>query len=167
LLPRGLVGRRGAVLGCRALVLLHDEQGHLLLATTHRGDYYLTVGLPAMIATFEQASGDNTLQLVIVDREGMSAEMLAQLAQEGRTIVTVLRADQYAGMVSFTEVGEFLPWRVNRSGKVIREVAPARYCLPLPDHPGEYLELQVALIRDLTRSAPLALPPGEEAMPPR
>lgn len=167
LIPRGLVGRRGAVLGCRALVLLHDEQGHLLLVTTHRGDYHLTVGLPAMIATFEQASGDTTLQLVIVDREGMSAEMLAQLAQEGRTIVTVLRADQFAGMVSFTEVGEFLPWRVNRSGKVIREVAPARYCLPLPDHPGEHLELQVALIRDLTRSVPLSLPPGEEAVAPR
>lgn len=28
LLPRGLVGRLGVILGCRALVLLHDEQGH-------------------------------------------------------------------------------------------------------------------------------------------
>jgi hypothetical protein len=75
----------------------------------------------------------------------------------------VLRADQYVGMVSFTEVGKFLPWRVNQHGQVICEVAPARYCLPLPDHPGEQLELQVALIRDLTRS----LPAGEEAAAPR
>jgi hypothetical protein len=111
------------------------------LATKHRGDFHLTFGLPAMIAAYEQASTSHALQRVIVDREGMSAELLAQLTQEGRTIVTVLRADQYAGMVSFTGVGEFLPWRVNQHGQVIREVAPARYCLPLPDHPGEHLEL--------------------------
>ena len=30
LLPRGLIGRLGVVLGCRALLLLHDEQGHPL-----------------------------------------------------------------------------------------------------------------------------------------
>ena len=37
-IPRGLIGRTGAILGCRALVLLHDDQGHPLLLTTHRGD---------------------------------------------------------------------------------------------------------------------------------
>src|SRR5205823_4059757 len=30
LLPRGLIGHLGVVLGCRALLLLHDEQGHPL-----------------------------------------------------------------------------------------------------------------------------------------
>ncbi len=28
LIPRGLIGRFGKIAGCRALVLLHDEQGH-------------------------------------------------------------------------------------------------------------------------------------------
>jgi hypothetical protein len=28
LIPRGLIGRLGKIAGCRALVLLHDEQGH-------------------------------------------------------------------------------------------------------------------------------------------
>lgn len=37
LIPRGLVGRLSTVLGCRALVLLHDAHGHPLLVTTHRG----------------------------------------------------------------------------------------------------------------------------------
>ena len=50
-LPRGLIGKSGKILGCRALVLLHDAQGHVLLATTHRGDQHLTVGLPAILAT--------------------------------------------------------------------------------------------------------------------
>ena len=53
------------------------------------------------------------------------------LANEGRTVVTVLRTDQYAGLESFREVGEFVPLRVNRQGKVIREVALARFGLPL------------------------------------
>lgn len=30
LIPRGLIGRLGIVLGCRALLLLHDEHGHPL-----------------------------------------------------------------------------------------------------------------------------------------
>jgi hypothetical protein len=42
LIPRGLIGRLGKIAGCRALVLLHDEQGHPLLVTTHRGDLHLT-----------------------------------------------------------------------------------------------------------------------------
>src|SRR6266567_1315190 len=44
LIPRGLVGRLSTILGCRALVLLHDAQGHPLLVTTHRGDQHLTIG---------------------------------------------------------------------------------------------------------------------------
>ena len=31
LIPRGLVGRLEKVLGCRALVVLHDQEGHPLL----------------------------------------------------------------------------------------------------------------------------------------
>lgn len=37
LIPRGLVGRTGKVLGCRALLLLHDARGHPLFATTKAG----------------------------------------------------------------------------------------------------------------------------------
>ena len=34
-IPRGLVGRLSSILGCRALVLLHDAQGHPMLVTLH------------------------------------------------------------------------------------------------------------------------------------
>ena len=50
LIPRGLVGRSGKILGGRALALLHDEQGHPRLAITSRGDQHLTVGLPQVLA---------------------------------------------------------------------------------------------------------------------
>ncbi len=42
LIPRGLIGRTGKILGCRALVLLHDPQGHPRFVTTGRGDNHLT-----------------------------------------------------------------------------------------------------------------------------
>src|SRR5260370_27074539 len=116
LFPRGLVGRQGKVLGCRALVVLHDQEGHPRLVTTHRGDQHLTTGLPSMIARYEQATGLHSVERVVVDREGMAAEFLAALASEGRTVVTVLRTDQYRGVESFREVGEFVPLRVDRHG---------------------------------------------------
>ncbi|HEY1354333.1 MAG TPA: hypothetical protein VGF67_32390 [Ktedonobacteraceae bacterium] len=59
LIPRGLIGRSGNILGGCALALLHDSQGHPLLATTARGDQQLTVGLPQVLARYEQAGGGN------------------------------------------------------------------------------------------------------------
>jgi hypothetical protein len=154
LIPRGLVGRTGKILGCRALVVLHDQEGHPLLATTHRGDQHLTIGLPAILTHYEQAADLESLKRIVVDREGMAAEFLAQLSREGRTLVTVLRTDQSTGMESFRVVGEFVPLQADRQGKVIREVALARFGLPLPEHPGQELEVRVALIRDLRRLVP-------------
>jgi hypothetical protein len=165
LIPRGLIGRTGKILGCRALVVLHDQEGHLLLATTHRGDQHLTIGLPAMLTRYEQAADLESLKRIVVDREGMSAEFLAALASEGRTVVTVLRTDQYIGVQSFREVGAFVPLQVDRQGQVIREVALARFDLPLPDHPGQELEMRVALIRDWRRLVPKAPSSEEEDRP--
>lgn len=149
LVPRGPVGKLGGkILGCRELVVLHDAQGHPLLATTHRGDYHLTIGLPEMLRRYEQATGQTLMQRVVVDREGMAAEFLAQLQQEGRQVVTLLRSDQYEDEQSFQQVGEWQPWRSNRHGQVICEVAAARFALKRPDNASPPLEVEVALIRD-------------------
>src|SRR6266566_4804715 len=147
LIPRGLIGRLGKIAGCRALVLLHDEQGHPLLVTTHRGDLHLTSGLPQIVDRYQQATGRELIVRIIVDREGMGGEFLAGLVAVGHTVVTVLRSDQYRGLESFTDVGTFVPLVSDEHGTVVREVAPARFALPLPDHPGQILSLSVALIR--------------------
>ncbi len=162
LLPRGLIGRLGVILGCRALVLLHDEYGHSLLATTHRGDQHLTVGLTSIIARSEHNEEHVRVKRIIVDREGMATEFLASLHAEGRTVVTILRTNQYQDLTSFYDVGTFLPLSTDAKGQLVREVAPARISLPRPDHPGEQLCLQVALIRDLRRFVPV-VPGSEEA----
>jgi hypothetical protein len=149
LVPRGPVGKLGGkILGCRELVVLHDADGHPLLATTHRGDHHLTMGLPQMLHCYEQATGQTLMQRVVVDREGMAADFLAQLTLEGRQVVTLLRADQYEAEQSFEQVGPWQPWRYNRSGQVICEVAAARFALKRPDDTLPPLQVEVALIRD-------------------
>jgi hypothetical protein len=161
LIPRGLIGRTGKILGGRALTLLHDKQGHPRLATTSRGDQHLTIGLPQVLARYELAGGKTAHARIIVDREGMAAPFLRDLTEAGRTIVTLLKTNQYEGLTSFTEVGEFVPLSHDRTGQVIREVAPACFALALPDQKGQILPLQVALIRDLRRQVPCA-PPEED-----
>ncbi len=133
LVPRGLVGRRGAVLGCRTLLLLHDADGHPLFVTTQRGDLHLTVGVPEFLARYE--AHNPPLSGFVIDREGMAAEFLAQLTQAGRQVVTLLRRDQYTDLSSFSAVGPFVPWRYDRRGRLIQEVAAARYRLPRPAQP--------------------------------
>ena len=154
LIPRGLIGCSGKILGCRALVLLHDEQGHPRLATTHRGDQHLTIGLPQILARYQDREKEAPSVRVIVDREGMAAPFLRDLKALGHTVVTVLRTDQYDGLESFTEVGVFVPLERDRQGQLVREVAAACFALPLPDQKGQFLPLRVALIRDLRRHVP-------------
>ncbi len=160
LLPRGVIGRTGKILGCRALFLLHDDQGHPLLTTTHRGDLHLTLGTPSLLTQYEAATDEVPLRRLVIDREGMAAKFLAKLAAGGRSVVTILRTEQYQGLASFSGVGAFLPLTRDRAGQVTREVALARFQLALPEQPGHFLPLAVALIRDWRAQVPV--PPAEE-----
>ena len=156
LVPRGPVGKLGGkILGCRELVVLHDAHGHPLLATTHRGDQHLTIGLPRMLHCYEQATGQVAVLRVVVDWEGVAAEFLAHLQQEGRQVITLLRSDQYESEHSFEQVGEWQPWRYSRSGQVICEVAAARFALKRPDDADPAIEVEVALIRDWRKLVPV------------
>lgn len=166
LLPRGLIGRLGVVLGCRALLLLHDEKGHPLYVTTHRGDQHLTAGVPTLLERYEQQVQTSYVARMIVDREGMATEFLVRLHTEGHIMVTILQTNQYRDLSSFSGVGPFVPLSTDAHGRVIREVAPARIALSREDHPDEPLCLQVALIRDLRRTIE-ARPDPEEAEYPR
>ena len=161
-LPRGLIGKTGKILGCRALVLLHDVHGHILLATTHRGDQHLTVGLPAILARYEQATGCPPFRCVVVDREGMSATWLRTMVAAGRTVITLLRSDQYQSLDSFHAVGSFQPILRDAHGRILREVAAAQFALKVPGE-STPLPLWVALIRDHRWQVPQSRDPATTA----
>lgn len=54
-----------------------------------------------------------------------------------------------------------MPLGHDRNGHVTREVAPARFALPLSDSPGHTLPLSLARIRDLRRGVPLRDDPAQ------
>ena len=87
----------------------------------------LTKGALTFRERYEQVTKSSTLARLIIDREGMAAEFLAALVTQGRTIVTILRSNQYQGLASFTEVGDFVLLCRDREGVVTREVASARF----------------------------------------
>jgi hypothetical protein len=130
------------------------------LATTTRGDEHVTIGLPQILQRYERVNEQKGQKRVIVDREGMAAPFLRDLHAGGTTVVTLLRTDQYKDLSSFTEVGAFVPLSYNRQGEVVREVAPARFALSLPDQ--QSLPLRVALIRDWRKSVARDLTEEEE-----
>lgn len=98
----------------------------------------------------------------MVDREGMAAEFLAQLQQEGRQVITLLRSDPYEDERSFEQVGAWHPWRCNRQGQVICEVAAARFALQRPDPADPALEVEVALIRDWRKLVPVEVSDADD-----
>jgi hypothetical protein len=148
LVPRGLIGRSGKILGCRGLMLLHDHHGHPRLVLTGRGDWHVMEGLTELVSRYEQITKAPLQRRIVVDREGMGAAFLQKRKQERQVVVTLLRSNQYQGIESFSEVGAFVPLTHDAHGRITREVAPARFTLSLPDGTGESLEVAVALIRD-------------------
>jgi hypothetical protein len=163
-LPRSLIGRTGKILGCRAIGLLHDEQGHPLLALTDRGDTHLTQQLPDLVKRYQQCLGHQPIEQIIVDREGLGADFLAQLKDDFQ-MMTLLRSNQYTDLTSFTDVGEFIPLRRDKQSRVVCEVAPARFSLTCSEAAGEQLPLDVALIRDWRRTVPVELKEEEVEEP--
>jgi hypothetical protein len=106
------------------------------------------------LTRYEEAGGKTAHARIIVDREGMAAPYFRDLTEAGHTLVTILKTNQYDGLTSFTDIGEFVPLTSDRNGQVVREVAPACFALSLPDQKDQVLLLQVALIRDLRRQVP-------------
>jgi hypothetical protein len=151
----------------RWIGLAYSKKANLWLSL-HRGILGVHCsGWQCRIERYEQAAGPLHLERLVIDREGMATEFLATLQSAGRTVVTLLRTDQYHDLTSFTAVGTFVPLVTDRHGEVVREVAPASIALPLPDHPGESLLLQVALIRDLSRHVPVVPSKEDEDQPAR
>ena len=163
LLPRGLIGRTHQILGCRGLMLLHDQHGHPLLVLTGRGDWHVMDGLQELVARYERLIGHPVAGRIVVDREGMGAAFLSKMKEQGRSVVTLLRSNQYSGLSSFWDVGTFVPLTFDRHGLITREVASARFALALPEQAQEVLEVQVALIHDLRAGPrhPVSLEDGQ------
>ena len=142
---KGFVSARHEVHACLKQFYLHGRGGHVLYSETHHGDVHLSERLLSILETFEQAIGHPAVHVIVADREGLSAEVLLQLHQRKKALITLLRANQYKDEADFTRQGRFRQLRDPRTGLVTHRVADADFWLT------ENLRVRCGLLYDLTR----------------
>jgi hypothetical protein len=113
------------------------EADSKLLILGEPGAGKTTLLLQLLVDLLKRAEQESTFPMPVLFTLSSWAVKQLSLANWLLTVVTVLRTDQYTSVESFREVGEFVPLQADRHGKVIREVALARFGLPLPEHPGQ------------------------------
>jgi hypothetical protein len=142
---KGFVSARHEVHACLKQFYLHGRGGHILYSETHSGDAHLSEHLVAIIQTFEQAIGRPVVHVLVADREGLSAEVLVELQQRKKALITLLRANQYTSEADFERHGRFRLIRDLRTGLVTHRVADADFWLT------EQLQVRCGLLYDLER----------------
>ncbi len=147
-LPRSKHGISKRIVCARKQLMLHDQAGHLLLMKIYRGDTNLIEGMVSGTAYYEGIMASQELNHQIFDREGLSVAHFKEMEQEPqRHFITYLRSNQYKGVESFEEVSECEPFRYDRKGQVIQEVAEAKYKLKDRRAGQEDLPVRAILVR--------------------
>jgi hypothetical protein len=148
-LPRTKHGTRDRIVGARKQLMLHDQAGHLLLLRTYRGDTHLIEGMIDGTAYYEGLMESRRLSHQIFDREGLSVVYCKELlaAEDERDFITCLKANQYDGLSSFELGGSFAPYRSNKKGQVVQEIAEAQFALKDRRKGQEALPLRAILLR--------------------
>jgi hypothetical protein len=128
-IPRTKHGTRQRIVGARKQLMLHDGAGHLLFLRTYRGDTHLIDGMVDGTVYYEGQVQSDKLTHQIFDREGLSVAHFKTLldADHPRQFITCLRSNQYAGVGSFESVTAFKPFRYDRKGNVVQEIAEGIY----------------------------------------
>jgi hypothetical protein len=147
-LPRTKHGLSKQIVCARKQLMLHDPAGHLLLMKTYRGDTHLIKGMVRGTAYYEGLMASRQLTHQIFDREGLAVAHFKELQQEPqRHFITYLRSNQYDGLDSFEEPTPFEPFRYDRTGQVIQEIAEAQYTLKDRRRGEEDLPVRAILVR--------------------
>jgi hypothetical protein len=128
-IPRTKHGTRQRIIGARKQLMLHDGAGHLLFMRTYRGDTHLIEGMVDGTAYYEGQIQAAELTRQIFDREGLSVAHFKTLLEgdHPRHFITCLRSNQYSGVDSFASVTAFEPFRYDKDGNVIQEIAEGIY----------------------------------------
>ncbi len=143
---KGFVSARHEVHACLKQFYLHGRGGHVLYCETHSGDAHLSEHLLSIIERFEQAIGQAAVHVIVADREGLSADVLVQLHQRKKALITLLRANQYTSEADFVRRSRFLQLRDPRTSVVTHRVADADFWLT------DRLCVRCGLLYDLERA---------------
>jgi hypothetical protein len=141
--PVGFVSALHEVHACLKQAFVHGRGGHALWGQTYAADVHLSEVVVQVAQGLEQAIGPGTIQVIVTDREGLSVEVLKQLAAQNVAMAALLKANQYSDETDFVRQGRFLKLKDARTGEVTHRVADADFVLT-PD-----LTVRAALIYDV------------------
>lgn len=127
--PVGFVSARHEVQACLKQFYIHTGKGHVLYCETQPCDLHVSEHLVVMLNHFEAAIGYPVVHVIVVDREGLSTEVILALLSAKKAIVTLLRANQYAGEADFERRTRFLKLKDPRTGLTTHRVADADWWL--------------------------------------
>lgn len=147
--PRTKHGTSDRVVGARKQLMLHDAAGHLLFMRTYRGDTHLIDGMVDGTAYYEGLAESQRLTHQIFDREGLSVAHFKDLLgdEERRQFITCLKSNQYESVDSFELATPFEPFRHDKHGQVVQEIAEASYVLKDRRKGEDDLPLRAILLR--------------------
>jgi hypothetical protein len=141
--PVGFVSALPEVKACLKQAFVHGQGGHALLCQTYAADVHLSEVVVEVAQALERAVGGKVIQVIVTDREGLSVEVLKQLAAQNVAMAALLKANQYSGETDFVRRGRFRQIKDPRTGDITHRVADADFQLA-PD-----LKVRAALIYDL------------------
>jgi hypothetical protein len=141
--PVGFVSALHEVRACLKQTFVHGRGGHALFGQTHAADVHLSEVVVQTAQALEHAIGPGTIQVIVTDREGLSVEVLKQLAAQNVALTALLKANQYSGEADFVRQGRFRQIKDPRTGDLTHRVADADFQLT-PD-----LMVRAALIYDV------------------
>jgi len=141
--PVGFVSALHEVRACLKQTFVHGRGGHALFGQTHAADVHLSEVVVQTAQALTQAIGPGTIQVIVTDREGLSVEVLKQLAAQNVALTALLKANQYSGEADFVRRGRFRQIKDPRTGDLTHRVADADFQLA-PD-----LMVRAALIYDV------------------
>jgi hypothetical protein len=135
--------------GTRQQLMLHDGAGHLLFMRTYRGDTHLIEGMVDGTVYYEGQAQAAKLTHQVFDREGLSVAHFKTLldADPSRQFITCLRSNQYSGVDSFESVTAFEPFRYDKKGDVVQEIAEGIYEMKDRRKAEANLTLRAVLLR--------------------
>lgn len=144
--PVGFVGALHEVRACLKQAFVHGHDGHPLLCLTYPADIHLSEVVVEVALALDQAVGQRVVQVIVTDREGLSADVVQTLLERHKkAFVALLKANQYSGEADFVRPGRFRKIKDPRTGQPTHRVADADFGLT------EDLEVRAALIYDLDR----------------
>jgi hypothetical protein len=144
--PVGYVGALHEVRACLKQAFVHGHAGHPLLCVTYPADTHLNEVVVEVALALDQAVGRSVVQVIVTDREGLSAEVVQTLMTgHKKAFVALLKANQYSGEADFVRRGRFRQLKDPRTGQVTHRVADADFGLT------DDLQVRAGLIYDLDR----------------